>query len=315
MSELSIKYTLNQLFAKALMEKRPLVVVEGADDRSFYLRLLENEGKKATVMASELVKKNDDSYYTPGCTGVIEIVEKVQEKFQKNPLSKYYFLGIIDSDYRKFTEESLNLSGLLVLKYYSYESHFVTTNSTKQLIAFTTRVSMQDIAEEITENIQKNTKTAMDDMYLAGLEMLYEKLNPSREKLFEMDTKPEALYQKGKDGAPALIDRVKEKKEELHQFATSKDIKRDDIYFVVKGKYLLYAFVKAAYEQIGNLKNLCKNNQISQCDYCQNGKFEHCIWKVKHQLKRSEYNSIMVDINWKTESELEYIKKRLSALG
>lgn len=314
MSESSITYNLNQLLVKAMMEKKPLVVVEGADDRPFYLRLIEDKGKKATVIASELIKKSNNSYYTPGCTGVIEIVKNLQGSFQKNPLSQNFFLGIIDSDYRKFTEEKLKLIGLFVLKYYSYESHFVTNHSVKQLIAYTTRVGMQDITEEITANIMEDADKIKNDMYLVGLEMLKEKLDPSKEKLFQKDTKPEALYQKGRDNDVALIDRVREKETELLQFAESKNITYKDIFSVVKGKYLLYAFVKSIYEQIGKLQILCRKSIIEQCDYCQNKKSELCIWKVKNQLKRSEYNNVMIDINWKTEPEIQYIKDRLSAL-
>jgi len=84
---------------------------------------------------------------------------------------------------------------------------------------------------------------------------------------------------------------------------------------VVKGKYLLYAFVKAVYEEIGKLNGRCRSGQIEQCDYCKNEKFHLCIWKVKNQIKRSEYNNVMIDVSWKTESEIEYIKNRLSVLG
>ena len=41
MSESLMKYNLHQLLVKAMMQKIPLIVVEGADDRPFYLRIAE----------------------------------------------------------------------------------------------------------------------------------------------------------------------------------------------------------------------------------------------------------------------------------
>lgn len=314
MSESLMKYNLHQLLAKAIMQKVPLIVVEGEDDRPFYLRIVEAEGRKAQVMPGELIKRADNSYYTPGCTGVIEIVEDVQGDIARNPLCKKYFLGIIDGDYRRYAEgERLEPECLFVLRYYSYESHFITANAVKQLIAYTTRVGMQDITDEIIEHIMESTKRVMDDMYLVGLEILNERMNPLRVKLFAEDTKPETLYQE-KNGT-TIMDMVLEKEEELLRFAESEGIVREDIRSVVKGKYLLYAFTKTVYEQIGKLGDKCRNGQIEQCDYCKNGKFEHCIWKVKNQMKRSEYNHVIIDISWRTESEIGYIRNRLSVLG
>lgn len=86
MSESLMKYNLHQLLVKAMMQKIPLIVVEGADDRPFYLRIAEAEGKRVQVIPSELVKKTDGYYYTPGCEGVIEIVEHVQGDIQRNPV-------------------------------------------------------------------------------------------------------------------------------------------------------------------------------------------------------------------------------------
>ena len=314
MSESLMKYNLHQLLAKAIMQKVPLIVVEGEDDRPFYLRMVEAEGRKAQVMPSELIKRADNSYYTPGCTGVIEIVEDVQGDIVRNPLCKRYFLGIIDGDYRRYTEgDSLELECLFILRYYSYESHFITANAVRQLIAYTTRVSMQDITEEMIKDILESTKRVMDDMYLVGLEILNERMNPLQVKLFAEDTKPETLYQE-KNGI-TIMDMVLEKEEELTRFAESEGIVRDDIRSVVKGKYLLYAFVKAVYEQIGKLSDKCRHGQMEQCDYCKNRKFGHCIWKVKNQIKRSEYNHVVIDVSWRTESAIGYIRDRLSVLG
>ncbi len=313
MSESLMKYNLHQLLVKAMMQKIPLIVVEGADDRPFYLRIAEAEGKRVQVIPSELVKKTDGYYYAPGCEGVIEIVEHVQGDIQRNPVCKKYFLGIIDGDYREYTEEDLGLECLFKLKYYSYESHFITENAVRNLIAYTTRVGMQDIGEEIIADIWNAAKPVMDGMYLVGLEILNERMEPLREKLFAEDTKPETLYQV-KDGN-SLMDMVLDKEQELNRFAEYMGIKRDDIRCVVKGKYLLYAFVKAVYEEIGKLNGRCRSGQMEQCDYCKNEKFHLCIWKVKNQIKRSEYNNVMIDVSWKTESEIEYIKNRLSVLG
>lgn len=310
-----MEYNIKQLLAKAIMQKKALIIVEGEDDRPFYLRITEYVGKKADVKASEVVRKPDGSYYGAGCTGVIDIVENLQPEIHKNPLCKKYFLGIIDSDYRRYKPDKNieEIECLFVLKYYSYESHFITDNTIKQLITHTTRVAMQDVTDEIIAKTKERLPKAMNDIYYAGLAYLRAVDGDPDNNTVKRIYNAEELYQK--EGNTTKIDKILKQKEELEQFANKMNISQKDILFVVKGKYLLYAFVQSVYGQIGILSSMCRSGQIEQCDYCKNGKTGHCIWKVKNQLRRSEYNNIAVDLSWKTELEIEYIKDRLSRLG
>lgn len=183
------------------------------------------------------------------------------------------------------------------------------------LIAYTTRVAMVDISEQIIAEVMKDVENVKSDMYYVGLEILKERMDATRDKIFSKDLKPEALYQKKKDNSPTILEQVLANRAELEQFAVEKNIYKSDILSIVKGKYMLYAFVMAVYEGIRNLNTLCCEGKIEQCDYCINGQYEHCIWRVKNQLSRSEYNNIAVDLAWMTETQIDYIRERLYMLG
>lgn len=310
-----IAYNLASSLAHSVMIKQPLIIVEGEDDVPFYKKMI-TSNNKFRILPSELVLNSNNKRYTPGCEGVIDIVKDAQPIINKNTIYKQMFLGIIDSDCRKYTtEEDISYECLFKLKYYSYESHFVSEYSLKGLVSYITNVPIPDINGLALKNIVTPTQKIMNDMYYVGLEVLKGIIYSTYNRLITYDSKPEALFQKNKNLEKTIIELILEKKSELDLFAKDIGITLEDAKNIVKGKWYLYAYVFSIYESVANLKVLCNSNEIDQCPYCENGMFDKCIWKKKLTLNRSEYSNAMVNINYANEPELIYIKEKINSLG
>ena len=101
--EEELQYQISTLLAVALMSEEPLVIVEGVDDVEFYKKITDN---KINVKCSEVIINSENNKYKPGCDGVIKIVEDVQTLLERDPRLEKFFLGIIDADYRNYSEET-----------------------------------------------------------------------------------------------------------------------------------------------------------------------------------------------------------------
>lgn len=314
----NINYKLPALISKAVMSHTPLIIVEGEDDVYFYKSTSEHGKKRINVLASELIMKCDAKFYKPGCDGVIEIIKDSQDQINVNPNIKKFFLGIIDYDRRRYNNQDVDYRCLFKLKYYSYESHFISDDSTINLICQITSATCGDVTDAILSIVKQNLDSTINDLYYVALDSLKAICDNSYTAVASCDVKPETIYQD-----PQLIRNVLEKKEELDLFAKTKQINFDnDLKNIIKGKIYLYAYVKVIYEGIQQLKDLCYSNEIEQCDFCQINKFkenkkkyENCKWKIVNQLNRGEYVSRMIRININSESGIKYIRDRLFELG
>ncbi|WP_409174416.1 hypothetical protein [Brevibacillus fortis] len=106
------------------------------------------------------------------------------------------------------------------------------------------------------------------------------------------------------------------KKEQLDDFANQKQITFNDLHKIVKGKWLLSAFVQSVYSKIQELHSKCSQKALDglkMCQYCEIGKDTQCLWKIKrhHSLQIAE--TLVLD--YLDDTELDYIYTDLQTLA
>ena len=113
----------------AFMCNLPVVIVEGQDDIKFYDNIATLNNINIDVRAIETVDG-----YAEGCEQVCDAMEEVQELIINDVRLKKYVMGIIDRDVRQYLNTVPEKNNLLVLKYYSYETHLITDKTIGRLI-------------------------------------------------------------------------------------------------------------------------------------------------------------------------------------
>lgn len=303
------QYKISTLLTAAFMKEEPLVIVEGVDDVEFYKKIT---NKNINVKCSEVIVNSENEKYKPGCDGVIKIVEDVQTILEHDVRLEKFFLGIIDADYRNYSEETYSgYKGLFILKYYSYESHFCTDDSMKNFISAVTGARKDEITKDILEIAKNGIDEHVQELYYVGLQALEGKLN-QRKTLVSYDMSAEALFEEHEGNT--IVKRVMEHKNQLDEFACEYGIKKEDYRCIVRGKWLLYIIAKTVYDNISEIKRRCNEALIDQCDFCKQEIYKKCIWGKKMELRRGQlvhyfiYNNLM-------EPEIIYIKNKINALG
>lgn len=309
--ENELQYSINALLAYSIMSEEPLIIVEGMDDVEFYKKIAPDNFK---VKSSDMIQKSDETRYVEGCEGVLQIILDIQTKIQKDPRIEKFFLGIIDGDYRKFKDDNINgLKCLFILKYYSFESHFVTDRSIIEFVSSVTRADIKDITKEVLEILNEGVDEIKMNLYYAGLEALKGCLYKNYLPIVSYDKAPEALYQHSNNNK-TIMDEVLAKKEELEQFAKEMNVSKKQYLNIARGKWLLYSFAKKVYNNIEKVKTKCIEGQIEQCDYCRQGITRKCIWGKSEELTNKNYVHKMIYSNL-NEPQIQYIKEQFDSLG
>ncbi|NOH14850.1 DUF4435 domain-containing protein [Clostridium cochlearium] len=290
------------------MTKNPAVIVEGKDDIKFYKNLCENIKKNIEVIAVDNIKGVAD-----GCTGVIECIESIQDDIKKNINNLKYILGIIDGDVRCYRDEiPNNIYGIFVLKYYSYESHFVTRQNLKNIVGLTASVGKSYIDDKTLDYIEKDVQNDYKKIFYVSLEALKNACIKEYDSIISYKDKPEYIFNNlytGKNIMKSLM----RKKNQLDEFAKQYNITFSDFKKVIKGKWLLYTYYNSVYRNLKKLPDACRNNIITKCQYCKSGQPEKCLWNLDYNYKL-EY-IISIALNYYDNNELEYINDRLKQLA
>jgi hypothetical protein len=103
------KYSLEDCFAKAIMDKTPIVIVEGKDDRQIYQRIA-----NAINVDLSVYQVNEFEEFGPGCYNVIAAFTRIQPKYGENERNIKWVAGIIDRDSRPYRGQLPLLTGLFI---------------------------------------------------------------------------------------------------------------------------------------------------------------------------------------------------------
>ncbi|MDY8025154.1 DUF4435 domain-containing protein [Paenibacillus polymyxa] len=302
-----MKYNVDEAVVSAIMTEVPIVFVEGHDDIQFYEKLCIDLEKEVEVFAVETFED-----YGQGCDSVIKLFEYLQIQISQNPLITNYVMGIIDRDARYFRNElPENLKGLFVLKYYSFESHFVCDINIEKILPMVSSINIKAIDKEVIDFCKGNFLGISSQLYYISLEALKKACVEGYQAVLGYSTKAALIADK--NSREILFNKVIEKKEDLDSFAQEKNIDETNLFSIIKGKWLLQTYANCVLERLNDLQNACSKGEIKRCQYCESGHAAKCLWKLKEKYRYNQIANLLS--NYYDESEVQYIKERLNKLG
>ena len=274
----TIKRNLNEILVAARMSKEPAILLEGKDDVSVYKNISKNISDSFRFYQ---INEIEDS---SGCDSVIAAITRLQSKFIERTDNEKFILGIIDRDAREYKNTLPdNLIGVYVLKYYSIETYFVTRKNIGRLINKITFSTENNINETIIDFVEQNYHDNISNLYYISLESL------KKECVIGYNSK----FGYGDDETGSKVSEKKSREHilsqisisDLDEFANSLNISFQNIKQIAKGKWILYFYLYCAYHNIKKLKSKCNDNLIMQCNSCEVGNKEDCLFK----LRRNKY--------------------------
>lgn len=313
--------TLKREILKAVKDKKPLLIVEGVDDVTFYETIvyhITNEkddiGNMVNIRPIEVFGRG------AGCTQITIQFQEIKDWITNDMLD--YVRGIIDRDSffyiasHEKVHERKSIKGVFILNYYSYESHFLTKNLLKILISKITYCEKSKIDEIILDFLMNKIQTMVyDDLFYIGMECLRNALESNTLKYKAICTYEDSEFDIGDFNKRRNKFLRKIDKEYLDNLAINKGINKNinDIKKIVKGKHLLYSYASQIYYEIDKLEKRCKkDDNVLICNYENDCIKERCRWKNKASYDaRQIYFKLQEEVDIK---EIEYISNELRKL-
>jgi hypothetical protein len=297
----SLSYKAVELLNLAIMTKVPVLIVEGRDDIAIYQRLAESVGRRCSVFASE------NLVASPGCVGVIRNISEIRERSGMMDITPYV-LGIIDRDARYYRKEIFEDDALLILHYYSIESHFVSKEAVRYIAEKTTRITGELLSEESCELIFNEIKSDLDVLYLCSLEALKNACDRNYDAELGYSEKIRSIIKQGKP------DRLIAKEQELAAFADSIGVDKswESILTICKGKWVFQVFIDTLISKLASLPEMCKTNAVAKCQYCVREVYQNCMYALTANFSSSHMEQILLqDVQ---QPSLSYIKNRFQSM-
>ncbi|HIY02451.1 MAG TPA: DUF4435 domain-containing protein [Candidatus Blautia faecipullorum] len=152
-----MRYDLEETIIAGLMCNKPVVIVEGQDDIKFYDNIATLNGLNVDVCAVEMIEG-----YTEGREQVINAMTQAESLIHNDDGLKMYIMGIIDRDVRQYLNNVPEIENLLVLKYYSYETHLITDSTIKSIVEQLTRASGTMITQNAVDYLKEEFNIQSD---------------------------------------------------------------------------------------------------------------------------------------------------------
>lgn len=303
--------SVNNLLANAVITNRPLLVVEGKDDIQFYDTICEKIQKDFKIVAIENI-----SGYTEGCDKVIDLTLDLQITLTTDTSLQNFYLGIIDKDVRDFRDANYfstinNYLNLFILNYYSYESHYITTGNIKKLIRQFTSINNEILSDDFINIIYNEiTSEIVNILYYPSLEALKNATTQNYISEVGYSDKFNAFTKN-----PGKVANINAKISDLDILATNFNLSKDfnQLKLFSKGKWVLECFSELIKKIIIRLNEDCKNGIINQCQYCEHGVNEKCLYRPKQMLNNAVIASLILP--YVDENETIYILQKLTQLN
>lgn len=286
----------------------PTILVEGADDIKFYRDLAKSIDKEADVIAVDTIDCLSD-----GCVGVIDCIQQLQSEIKSKQNGSKYIIGIIDKDARYYRGEiPNNLSELFVLKYYSFESHFVTRNHLKYLLTIISNIGLSFIDDRTLDYFENNLCNEYEKLYYISLEALKNACEQGYASVIGYSSEPGYIVNNLQTGLN-IWGSISSKKSSLDSFASDRSINFEHLKLIAKGKWLLHFYCNFILLKMRGITSACQNGEIRKCQYCNTGQPDKCLWKMRFSFNLGLVQSLI--LNHHDDNELGYIKARVKMLA
>lgn len=306
-----MKYLLFDILNEAIMTNTPAVIVEGKDDPQVYHRIANLAEKEVVVYSVNMI--DDCTTGLGNCDKVIECIQKLQNKYTERIDNVNRVLGVIDRDSKPYTTSSTSvyhtgLPGLLILKYYSFETYFANRVVLKKMVEKLTYLSPVMVNEALLDLVEQDFLNLREDLYYLSLEALSDMCIPAYTGI--------VTYGMGgvKDARTRqeLSSQVVLKKTTLDTFAASLSLTISDLKKICKGKWYLQIYLGKAFDKIKTLYSMCQNGIVPQCRPCSTGESNECRYKAKAGYNYSSVGNEALEVICPTE--LSDLISRFSSL-
>jgi hypothetical protein len=293
-----MKYDLSDTITAAMMCHEPVIVVEGVDDIKFYNNIAKLNGLNIDTRAVETIDG-----YSEGCENVIKAMNDAQVLFNNDIRLKKYAIGIIDRDAREYRGTLPSIDNLLVLKYYSYESHLITDFTIKKLIEQLTKAHSILVTDNVVSFIKSEYAKQNEELYYFSLEALKKSCDDTYIADIQYGEKGGSLI----GGLKAhKWNKIRPKRNDLDQFANSKSLSKADIKKIAKGKWYLLSWCEFLYIISGKLYQFC-GSKLPQCSFCEAGMPGKCLWRANKGFQIATIENLLYTDSYIDLHEVQYI--------
>lgn len=293
-----MKNDLQETVIAALMCNHPVIFVEGQDDIKFYTNIATLNGLFVDVQAIETVDG-----YSEGCEQVCNAMDEIALLVQSDNRLKKYVMGIIDRDVRQYLNTLPVTDNLLVLKYYSYETHLITDITIKRLLEQLTMIPGSFITQDVVDLLKQDFEEQSNELYYFSLEALKKMCNNNYQADMTYGLDGGAVIGGGKQYRWRLIS---PKTNDLDQFARVHSISKSDLKYIAKGKWFLATWCDYLIKKAKMLHSLC-GIQIPKCKYCEVGQNNKCLWRPSSSFQVVEIESLLYTQQFIDLDEVKYI--------
>lgn len=289
---------LEETIISALMCNLPVVIVEGQDDIKFYDNIASLNNINIDVRAIETIDG-----YSEGCEKVCDAMTEAQELIRNDSRLDKYVIGIIDRDVRQYLNRVPEMDNLLVLKYYSYETHLITDKTIRKTVELLTMVPYSMITQDVVNYLRQEFEAGVDALYYFSLEALKKICEPSYSADIEYGVDGGAVIGGSKTYKWGLIE---QKVDDLDQFALQHNISRDKLKYIAKGKWFLSYWCDFLNKKAKELKGVC-GVKLPTCMYCEAGQPQKCLWRTSKSFQVPEIESLLCTTQFIDKDEVGYI--------
>lgn len=217
-------------------------------------------------------------------------------------------LGVIDKDVRDYRGEVPEIEPLLVLNYYSIESHFVSEQVIANILRLSSKASRDLISNDLCHLMICEIEEKLLDLYYFSLESLRNSIELEYSANFSYSYSPGRIYD------PKTRQGVLEKQHDLDAFASSLGLSPciDTLKSISKGKWLIDIFSQELIHSINRLPKRCSESSITTCKSCVFEAFDKCLYRIKDGFTKKTIKSlILASVEG---AEVQYIEQRISRI-
>ncbi|MPY01340.1 DUF4435 domain-containing protein [Salinivibrio sp. VYel4] len=296
-------YEIDELLNEAIITGVPAIIVEGIDDISIYDEISTKIPFDVEVYAIENIEG-----FTEGCNQVISAIEELNNLSNDNHGLSSNILGIIDKDVRDYRNDIPEVEPLLVLHYYSIESHFVSEKIIANILSLSSKTSRDLVSDELCHLMMSEIEEKLLDLYYFSLESLRNSVDPEYASNFSYSYSPGRIYDAKTRQA------VLGKKHDLDIFASSLGVSPciNAIKGISKGKWLIDFFSQELLNSMNGLQGKCAESSIETCKSCLSETFDKCLYRIKDGFTKNTIKSLV--LSNVEGAEVQYIEDRIARI-